>query len=184
MSDHRFVIEVRRGDWGFQAHVRDRQTDLILYVTEVYPTEGMAKEIARAWIDRQPGHPRGGRAKQAPAAMARKAASPGCRLFHVCPKCASPIPPDWQAPFHREAGVAVLVEWHAGWCAHCARYWVIRYSRPRADAKIPTNLKGRVSTMSGPRMTPPRPARSIEARLAEKAIFGRRGLAAPIGGGT
>ena len=183
MANHRFLIEVFRRDWGWQAQVKDLESGLWVYSGEVRESEDRAKGDARAWIDRQPGHPLGGRAIRAPAGKADDGRT-GCRLFHSCPKCSSPIPADWQSVFHRESGAAVLVEWHAGWCAHCARYWVIRYSRPRAGAKIPAALKKRVSTLPGPRMTPPRPARSIEARLAERAIFGKRGLAAPIGGGA
>jgi len=110
--------------------------------------------------------------------------SPPLRLFSVCPECASPIPPDWQGVFARESRTAVLVDWIAGWCAHCAKWWVIRRSRPRADAHVPRQLRRQIASLSGVRMTGPRPARLVEAGMAERAVFGRRGLTAPVGSGT
>jgi hypothetical protein len=83
MSDYRFIIEVRRGDWGWQAHVRDFGTNLPVQITQVYPTKGMAQKVARGWIDRQPERPAGGAGQKSPRGESPK--SSGCRSVHPAP---------------------------------------------------------------------------------------------------
>ena len=51
MADRRFVIEVFRRQWGWQAQVKDLEADLLVYTGEVRESKDRAKGDARAWLE-------------------------------------------------------------------------------------------------------------------------------------
>ena len=90
-------------------------------------------------------------------------------VLQSCPRCTSPIPPLHQGLITERHGARRRRLVLGSWCHFCETWWVLVVGAPRRGP-------GQV-WVAGPRRATP-----VESAMADRAIFERRGLVAPIEG--